>query len=517
MKNLNNIKLIFSSLLILSMVSCSEGFLDTKDPGNVTSDNFWNSTDDVEKAVNSLYPTFNRLMDGSSAAVNLRGDGIILGAPDFVQYKTFKNFTNEPENGESDYLWNVSYDLIFKTNTILEAIEENEFEDVDNLIAQTKFFRGMAYFRLAHCYGLAPIVLKATKNMDEINYPKADSEGKVWDQAISDLQAAIPDLEVNPSEIGRISKGAAQGFLGQLYLYRGDYLSQDSYYGEAVKEFKKIVDGGNYGLVDNWVDNFLATSENNKESLYEANKELHPGSYSSTQERVRSAAVPGIAQEIVFLPSEWLFNTMYEEKTINGDLDTRLLNTIYFKGGYKLFGFNYEDFSSVGSIDCTETAGGSFELDGASVSLTFEGFFRKYLNVNQNCDDVKEAVNNERILRYADVLLMYAEALVKSGAPLQDAALQVNKVRERAELDEITFNSTNEAMQEIEHQRIMELTMEGKRYFDLIRWGELKSELAAHGFANYAQNIDQEKHKYFPIPIDEVIYNELLDQNPLWD
>ena len=127
------------------------------------------------------------------------------------------------------------------------------------------------------------------------------------------------------------------------------------------------------------------------------------------------------------------------------------------------------------------------------------------------------AVNNERILRYADVLLMYAEALVMSGGSMSDAADAVNQVRTRVNLAEMTFASNDELMDEIEHQRVMEFVLEGTRYYDLIRWGKLKSTLASHGFPDGASNIDEAKHKYFPIPLGEVNSNELLDQNPLWE
>jgi hypothetical protein len=146
----------------------------------------------------------------------------------------------------------------------------------------------------------------------------------------------------------------------------------------------------------------------------------------------------------------------------------------------------------------------------------FPGWFRKYLPVDYACYLDGPAINNERILRYADILLMYAEALVMSGGSLTDAAEAVNQIRQRVNLPAMSFADADALMEEIEHQRVMEFVMEGTRYYDLIRWGTLVETLRNHGFPDGASNIDFEKHKYFPVPLGEVTSNEMLEQNPLW-
>ena len=576
-------------LLILS--SCDDTFLDLTDPNAITTGSFWSSEADVEAAVVTLYPTFNSVWDGANEASNLRSDGVKLAAPDFAQFNQFYTFVNTPINGLSDGFWFNSYALIFRVNTILAEMQNVSFADqatADGLIAELMFFRGAAYFRLAHLYGAVPIVLAPALTEDEFNNPKAATVEEVWNQAIMDLGDAKAGLPVDQDLPGRVDRGTAMAFLGKLYLYRAGYLNDNSFYSMAASEFAEVMALGKYGLVTDWLDNFTATNENNEESIYEAQYDVFSGAYSVTQPRPGNASVPGISGEIISKPSEWLFNEMTAERDADGNIDYRALNTLYFSGSGPLFGVNFADLGDGlvcgsggggddgGGLDCWEddvTGDDGFwvgaveelvpgavitqvviagcwdpvaETEYENVLVTvdqgcrlifdaweeellgngcdasndggdFDGWFRKYLPVSYGCYTDGPAVNNERILRYADVLLMYAEALVQSGGSLTDAENAVNQIRERAGLSNMTFADGASLMTEIEHQRIMEFAMEGSRYYDLIRWGRLKETLESNGFPDGASNIDTEKHKYFPIPLGELQSNELLEQNPLWN
>ena len=198
----------------------------------------------------------------------------------------------------------------------MENIEFTDAAQKDLLTAEALFFRGAAYFRLAHLYGQVPIVLQPAESEDEFNNPKAESVEAVWDQAIADLQAAKTGLPVDQDLEGAVTKGAAMGFLGKLYLYRAGYLGDNSYYGLAAAEFKEVIDLGKYGLVADWMDNFLSGNENNEESLYEAQYDVFSGAYDATQPRPGNASVPGISGEIVSKPSEWIFEEMTKERTV---------------------------------------------------------------------------------------------------------------------------------------------------------------------------------------------------------
>jgi hypothetical protein len=588
----NYIKILAAIFLFL-ISACSDEWLELTDPNTLTTGSFWSSPQDVESAVVTLYPEFNALWDGAIEASNLRSDGVALAATDFAHFNQYYTFVNTPVNGVSDQFWYNAYTLIFRVNTILKEMEGIDFPDAtqkDLLTAEALFFRGAAYFRLAYMYGLVPIVLEPAESEEDFNNPKAETLEAVWDQAITDLQTAKAGLPEEQDLIGRVTKGAAMGFLGKLYLYRAGYLGDDSYFSMAADEFNDIIELGEYGLVEEWNDNFTSENENNEESLYEAQYDLFAGSYDVTQPRPGNASVPGISGEIVSKPSEWIFVEMTKEFDIDGEMDIRLLHTLYFDGGLPLYGVEFPDLGDglvcgsggggnggeEGELDCweedlTEEEGFWNEIveelvpdgeivdvllygcwdpveetefehiivtmdlgcrlrfdaweeellvngcDASSDGGNFDGWFRKYLPVDLDCYLDGPAVNNERTLRYADILLMYAEALVMSGGSLTDAADAVNEIRQRANLPIMTFANSTELMDEIEHQRIMEFVMEGSRYYDLIRWGTLVETLDMHGFPDGASNIDFEKHKYFPIPLGEVNSNELLDQNPFWE
>ncbi len=591
-------KIIIAVLLAVT-TACSDDFLDLTDPNAITSGNFWSSTADVEAAIVTLYPTFNSLWNGAPEALNLRSDAVALAATDFAQFNQYYTFVNTPQNSVTDDFWYDAYTIIFRVNTILQQMEGIEFSDAvqkDLMTAEVLFFRGMAYFRLAHLYGKVPIVLEPAAEESQFNNPAADTHEAVWQQAIDDLTAAKAGLPTERELPGQVTWGAATGFLGKLYLYRAGYLNDPSSYGLAVTEFQEIIDSGIYGLVSDWMDNFLSGNENNEESLYEAQYDVFTGSYAAVQERPFNASVPGISGEIVSKPSEWISNEMMAERDVDGNFDVRTLNTLYWADGISLYGVDFADLGDGlvcgsgdggggGGDDCTEfweedlTGEEGFwddivaeevpdgtitevRLEGCWIEATdeeyehiivtldlgcqltfdawqeqligngceagssdggdFDGWFRKYIPVDMACITDGPAVNNERILRYADVLLMHAEALVMSGGSLADAIADVNAVRARANLPvDVDQNgdplTAANIMDEIEHQRIMEFVLEGTRYLDLIRWGKLVETLETNGFPDGASNIDAEKHKYFHYPNDEVLFNELLEQNPLWN
>ncbi len=599
MKKIKFIRKIITLIFLFTVSSCSNDWLEIENPNSITSGSFFSTDDDFVMAVNTLFGDteggFNELWYGGSEASNLRSDAIALAAVDFAQFAQYYSFNNDASNGISDDIWSDAYSTIFKANTILKQMDSYQFTDPDlavSLNAQIHFFRGASFFRIAHAYGTGPIPLDPAETEDQFNVA-AETAENLYAQAIQDLTIAKTNLPSEQEEVGRPTKGAATAFLGKLYLYRAGYLNDDSSYGLAASEFEEIITTGGYSLTENWLDNFVASTENNSESIYEAQYDVYSGSYNATQQRPGTASVPGISGEIVFKPSEWIFEEMSKELDNDSLYDVRLLRTLYFEGGLPLFGVNFADLGdglvcasggggeddSGGGLDCWEedfTGEDSYwtsaiadlypdaritevmlngcwdpvaesEYENVTVKLdrgcsvvfnhweesiigngceasndggSFSGWLRKYLSEDLACYPVNN-VNNERIIRYADILLMYAEANFKAGGNISASIDAVNLIRERANLPASVDSNGNaldatNIMDEIEHQRVMEFVMEGTRYYDMIRWGVLKERLQAHGFPDGAATLDEEKHKYFPIPVGEVLYNELIDQNPLW-
>lgn len=524
MKYLIN-RVIVLAVLVLLTSGCGEDFLDLTNPNDITAETFFETPEQMQQAVNTVYPEMEAvrgLGDQFAFGQNARGIDTQLTDGAFDIMVRYANFRTGPESGMSDSYWEGIYNMIFRANTTLAEMENVDWSGNESmraqLTAELHFFRGVGYFYLAHLYGRVPIVTKPAELEEEFNPPKAESVGAVYEQAIEDLQAAKQGLPETRSTPGKVTRGAAAGFLGKTYLYRAGYLDEPNNYSLAASEFKEVIDSGIYGLVERYQDNFTAVNENNKESLYEIQYLDNPSRGTPTQGRPFNS-VPGIGFEIFIRASDWVMQEMAKEKTVNGEFDPRYLETIYFHGGLPLFGVPYNELGS--GIQCQGGQGVGGAPDGSST--TEGGWWRKYLNVNLGCPKIligESPDNNERVLRYADILMMYAEALtMDTGNITPEAVLAVQEVRDRVNLSTKTigdYASADELMEEIKHQRVMEFSYENMHYFDLIRWGELGEALQKHGTPTQASNYDPVKHKYFPIPTSEVVNNANLEQNEAW-
>jgi hypothetical protein len=509
MKIIKN-RIIIVITIMLIAVSCDDDFLDGQNPNEITADVFFQNATEVEQAVNTLY---NSIRESRSTFMeNARSGENNMAGASFQTLLNYYNFGSSPQDGDTDAPWSVAYNTIFRANTILENIDNADFggDEVSKqrLLSETYFFRGLSYFQLAHMYGKVPIVLSTPVQPEDFNPPAATTFEEVWNQAITDLQLAKVGLPpVGQTGSGRVTKGTATGFLGKAYLYRAGYLNETENYALAAAQFKEVIDSGEYALVDNYVDNFTSSNENNSESLYEFQMLFNASQETPVQGRPFNS-VPGVGFEIFLRPSDWLMTEMALERTVDGEFDPRYLETVYFNDGLPLFGVPYNELGD--GITCE----GGGAPDGSSD--TAGGWWRKYLNVDQSCPPILLGLdpdNNERVLRYADILLMYAEAVVMASGDINAALDALNTVRGRANLAD--FSNTAGLEDEIKHQRILEFTYENMRYFDLIRWGELITFFQANGVPAQRGNV-AEKHKYFPIPVLEVLTNENLDQSEPW-
>jgi hypothetical protein len=504
-------------LLLLVSVSCNKDFLDLKNPNDINTENFFQTSDDFKAAVNTLYRSSGSLR--SNFVQQGRGDDARITEGAFETSVNYASYQTTAQNDPSDGLYGNLYAMIYRANYILWYLDKFDWTDKEDLktsiSAQTYFFRGIAYFYLAFNFGWVPIVTKPAVTEEDFNPAKAKTIDEVYDQAIADLKLAKAGLPTTQTDKGRVTKGAATAFLGQVYLYRAGYLGQNNNYALAAVEFKEVMDLGIYDLVPAYRDNFTANNENNKESLYELQYKYDATLGTPTQGRI-SNSVPGLAFQIITGPSSWLMDQMAMEKTIDNIYDPRYLETVYFHGGLPLFGVPFNQLGDGLKIVGGVVVGSLPDGSGTTVG----SWWRKYLNVNLPAEPAMTggtAENNERILRYADVLLMYAEAKVQSApSDLTDAIAAVKKVRDRANLPVKTYADANALMEEIMHQRLMEFAYENTRYFDLIRWGLLGAAIQDHGTAAQKLNYNPVKHKYFPLPPDEIINNKNLVQNEAW-
>jgi starch-binding outer membrane protein, SusD/RagB family len=505
-------------ILLAALMGCSDN-LELLNPNVPTTDTFWQTEDQALAGVTAIYNSL--IIDGTymrmlPAAMDGRGDDIKGDSPwgDLVQ---MGNFTIPTTSGPVEWVWGGHYQLIWRANQVLVNVEDIEIDAElrRRLEGQAYFLRGLAYFNLANAFKEVPVVTTLPRDQSQY-YPETASEDVVWGQIISDFQAAQERLPASyvgitgpdAGQRGRATQGAATGMLGKAYLYRQRWA-------EAATEFEKLISGSlaQYSLVPNYRDNFSPFTENNAESLFEVQfatrEEVGGSDYNwggnptanwmqvSAQAVTYAADGKGFSD---FLPTRGLYEAYKSERTVTGGLDPRLIATI-----------------------------ASFEPEAGSVTIYGDPwpygpdaiYPRKYTNDGFGYPheyDINSGINY-RVLRYADILLMYAEALNELNRTAE-AYPYIQQVRGRAGLPDLALVKPNMSQQQmrdqIGHERYLEFAIEGQRINDIIRWGWLyDAEKLAMLRANDTDfNTWTPGNEYLPIPQRELDVNPNLRPNP---
>lgn len=519
-----NNRLLALVLAFVPMFGC-EDKLELADPNNLTTDEFWQTPEQAVEATNAIYTAL--IIDGyymrmMPALTDGRGDDIRQDTPwwDLAQVA---NFTALPTTAPVQWLWAAHYQAIFRANQVLERVPEMEMdEDLKNrVLGQAYFLRGLSYFNLAANFKVVPLITSPPEDPSEY-YAATATEEELWSQIIADFSQAKTLLPVSyrgvsgpdVGQLGRATKGAATGMLGKAHLYRQNWQS-------AADEFEDVValaDQGVYGLMEDYIDNFSPLSENNKESLFEVQfatpdqvggtVKNYGGEPNSNWMNVSSVghtyAMDGYGYSD-FLPTQWLYNEYKEERTVDDNLDPRLLATIV----------SFEPEAGVTTV----YNGQPWENPEDAIYPAKYTHARIPGYTSESQGGVELSDINYRVLRYADVLLMYAEALNELGRT-QEAYQYIQQVRDRANLPALSEVRPNmgqaEMREQIAHERALELAIEGVRIHDIIRWGWLYdagklAELKAHD-AEY--NNWTPGSEYLPIPQTELDVNPNLLPNP---
>jgi hypothetical protein len=498
---------------VVLVVGCKKSTLELTNPNQLTSDTYWKTEADVQSAFAATYGLL-RDVNGGFYGVrgielgNGRGDDFFI-RNDVAALYQLSTFTNTPDNGTANDLWNISYRAIFRANQIMENIDKvpDLSEDAKAAyISEAKFLRGLNYFILAINFGDVPIILKTAATTEDYFVAKSP-EADVWTQVKQDFTDAAANLPVSYSQewIGRATKGAALAYLGKAQLYTKDWA------GAATTLQSLTVAPFNYQLMADYNDNFVVTKENNQESVFEIQLGDVGGTNPWAGENAGQSIGVTTAQEFApaevagwfeVSPTDKLFNEFQKEKTTGGELDPRMYATLIWD--YPGATFYNKPFSS-------------FKL-----LFGYSSMFKKYQNYTQDneltgasgASDYTSS-NNERALRYADVLLMIGEALTMQGKPA-DAYPYVQQIRTRARLAPLATGLTQDQMMaEIRHQRMIEFARENQRFYDLKRWGLLKQEITNSDKVG-KQFFVADKHDYFPVPQAEINANPKMEQNSHW-
>ncbi|MDM8158473.1 RagB/SusD family nutrient uptake outer membrane protein [Labilibaculum sp. K2S] len=492
MKNRLYNKVIFTVFISLSALvfSCSDDFVELSPEYSIDSENYFNSSDDYYNALIASYDmlqsTYVNVILGEIASNNTLCGG--ESATDVVGWQQVDDMIHTPVNSNLGDIWNWMFAGVQRCNYFMEFKDNIDFDGREIMIGEVRFLRAYYYFELVKWFGAIPLKIDERYKLgDETSIPRSPVSD-VYAQIEADLLLAIKVLPTTASQTGRVTKGAAQALLGKAYLF------QDKF-SESAAVFDELIKDENYLLVSDYNTIFEAEGENGVESVFEVQyTDVEGAGFGCLQCSEGNVAVgfSGIRGYV-------------------GDL--------YTSG----FSFNLPTQDAVDEFEPGDNRKDVAILDieawaaetGAEYTTGFEhtGYFnRKYIPRKRSADAQGDLnltnPNNYRAIRYADVLLMAAEANNRGGVSDTKAQEYLSQVRRRAFGDtnhDITL--TGAALTDaIYHERRVELIGEGHHFFDLVRTGRAASEI--DGFV-------AGKNEVFPIPLEEIQFaNGNWEQNP---
>lgn len=474
------------------LLSCSDDFVDitSEDP---SSENFFNTEEDYQNALIAAYDllqaSYINAMIGEIASNNTLAGG--ESAIDVPGIQEIDDMRHTPINANLRDIWNWMYAGVNRANFILEFKDKIDFPAKDNVLAQATFLRAYYYFELVKFFGDVPLAVDKRLLFGDQDVVDRTPAAQVYAQIEQDLQFAANNLPEVQGETGRVTKGAALALLGKVYLYQNKFT-------DAAQVLDQVINSGVYNLVEDYSILFENEFENNIESVFEIQyTDLEGAGFDCLQCSEGNVAVG--------------FNG---PRNFNGPL---------FESG---FSFNVPTAEAYAAFDPKDlrrdvaildieafAAANSDYNNGAGVTWTegFEhtGYFnRKYIprQGDSNIGDQNLTnPNNYRAIRFADVLLMAAEAHNRGTGNDGQALQYLNRVRTRAGLDNISAGG-GELTNAIFLDRRLELVGEGHHFFDLVRTNRAAQEI--EGFM-------PGKHELFPIPSIEIeLAGNRWPQNP---
>lgn len=494
--------IVYIVFLAAILSSCGKEYLELTPKGTDLESGYYKNEDELYQGLVAVYDVLQWGGTGgwnmSVGLLNAASDDCYAGgsnASDQPSFVAYDNFTLTSFLGPQGGLWNKYFAGIYRANLLIEKTEALETLDENfkkRTIAEAKFLRAYFYFDLVRFFGNVPLITK-TLGADEIYSQRQATREAVYAQIEKDLKEAIATTELPETlpagELGRVTKGAANALLGKVILYQNNAARMN----EAAAAFETVIQSNQYALEPNFADIFATDHEFGPESVFEiqhsGNQRGGYASFTNGTEGNYNVQFFGIRDFVgpLYAPG-WSFCPVTES----------------------LFDFMAGDPRR----DHTIINGKTLKANGASYTSGYQNtdyFIRKYAPLaSEKATDGEPALNwnaNIREIRFADVLLMAAEALARGGGDEGKARTYLNRVRKRVNLPDI--NSSGQALLDaIYLERRLELATEGHRYFDLVRTGQAGSVLGGSGFVSG-------KHELLPLPQTEIdIANGNLNQNP---
>lgn len=535
-------------LFILSLNNCDD-FLDRNPSNSLSKEDVWKSDEYAVNAINGLYKVANQ-------EYALQGYGVRFSSwgPDGFNYFYSSSMETGIATSSESYFLNFYtgwYNMIRVANEIIYNLNGNEYVSPDlrdRLIGEAKYFRGMGHFLLWHFFKDV-VIRDKPLSPGETNLPKspADSVLIFCRQDFNDASEILP-VSYDDNEWGRITKGAAITMLGKTYLYNKEW-------DLAATEFRKLLTTPfNYDLLPNYAELFDWKTEKNEEviqSLQFIGVTDYGSAYDSwygTRSNNSYGGAECVASYVTMSNYTYKdgnaidFSTRpkrsdyadeesygidimdwYNHLLENPNLDKRLnaniiMPTTEFLGKDNAWFKLYWPYSAYSNLQSEPYA---LRLEFSNYALLP---WRKLVNIGT--ENTKGSPNDFPLIRFADVLLMYAEAVNEDEGPTTDVYNAINKVRARAGLDPLPTGMSETQMQrEIRLERLREFAGEGHLFLDVRRWGLADTSDPVFGLNNDVLDFRGEKlfkrsfpKKYYewPIPQADLEINKAIEQNPLW-
>ncbi|SEI44668.1 Starch-binding associating with outer membrane [Dyadobacter koreensis] len=515
---------IFASFTI--GISSCDNFLKEEPESFLSEDQYYKTQTDAINAVNAVYFLLNSGGSTIQTPYNtLFNTGMNMASDDEdpgpgatnADVRSLSVLAHSSSNLRVYELWQQHYAAIKKANVALEKIPAIEFDSAlkERLLAETKFLRALYYFNVVRLYGDVPLILEYQKFVNANDYEIAKSpSADVYKQIEKDLNEAAAVLPANYASpnVGRATAGAAKALLSKVYLTKASFpLNLSAHYADAVKKAEEALspaDGGTgvygYDLMTNYSEVFLPAFKNNKEHIFSAqfkSNSLNQGN--NEYPRSILSGIPGLSGNYAHMVR---YYTQGNDK---------------FFSIYKLFRADDKRRNVTFVRSFTSPSNGrkyASPIANTAVPNDSTPFWNKWLDP-ASASVTNQSAANVPIIRYAELLLIHAEAENEANGPTAKAYKSLNKVRNRAGLANLTAGLSKDQFRDSVYlDRRLELTYEYQRWFDLIRQ---KDGAGQSTFVRNLQKVGKtnaaEKHRLYPLPQSEIDNNKLLVQNPGWE
>lgn len=498
--------IILYTLAAASMTGCGKKFLQKDPQGVIIQENFYKTSQDLESAINAAYDPLGWETDRKGSVYanafffgDVVSDDAVKGGggqSDQGNWDAIENFIGNPSLQEFLLPWQRFYTGIYRSNLVIESVPNSEADQAtkSRITGEAKFLRAYYHFELVKHFGDVPLVTKVL-TADEYNLSKTP-KAQVYAQIEADLKEAANLLpEKGAITLGKATKGAALALLARAQMYQT--LENPSKWNDVLANAETVINSNVYDLEAKFDDVCKIATENGKESVFEVQHAINMAGQGGDNGGTWTRGNEGTLQNTMTrgrANSGWGFNVPSLNLLDSMSNDPRKPSTILVNGDAingEIFTINKNEYPFTGTLT------------------------KKYIEETKAMEksiNVSDGPSNLRIIRFADVLLMAAEAANEISNDTAVVNKYLNRVRLRAGLTKNTIKDKVALRQAIWHERRMELAMEGHRFFDIVRQGRAAEVMS---LVPEGKNFRKGVNEVFPIPQTEIdVSKGKLTQNP---